>query len=116
MSDCYTMDDYIKEKVVDKFNLKPTKYGYQIGIFSNEYGTILSRKDENIWYVATEACVMFFDYRPCSIIYSGKTVFNSIALVTNIIDSVHNKLKAIKELNIEMKKKEIEKDFQDETL
>jgi hypothetical protein len=113
MSDSYTMDDYIKENIIDKYNLKDTKYGYQIGIFPNEYGSLIRRKDENIWYVATDASVMFYDNRPCGIIYSGSAIFNSIALVINIIDLVNDKLKAIKELNIEIKKKEIEKDFED---
>ena len=116
MSDSYTMDDYIKENVVDKYNLRKTDYGYQIGMFNIEYGNLLSRKDENIWYVATDARVLFYDDNPCGIIYSGYTLFNSIALVTNIIDSVNEKLKAIKELNIEIKKREIEKDFVDEPL
>ena len=93
MSDSYTMDDYIKENVVDKYNLKPTKYGYKMGILPYEYGSLLSRKDDNIWYVATDANVLFYDNKPCGIIY--------------------NKLKSIKELNIEVKKKEIEKDFED---
>lgn len=116
MSDSYTMDDYIKENIIDKFNLRNSKYGYQIGIFPYEYGSLLIRKDDNIWYVATDANVLFYDNRPCGIIYSGYTVFNSIALVTNIIDSVNEKLKAIKELNIEIKKKEIEMDFEDVSL
>ena len=105
MSESYTMDDYIKENIIDKYNLRKTDYGYQIGIFPIEYGNLLSRKDEDIWYVATDG-----------IIYSGYTTFNSNALVTNIIDSVNEKLKALKELKIEIKKKEIEKDFEDETL
>jgi hypothetical protein len=116
MSDSYTMDDYIKENIIDKYNLRKTDYGYQIGMFPIEYGNLLSRKDDNIWYVATEACVMYYDNKPCGIIYSGYTTFNSNALITNIIDKVNNKLKAIKELKIEIKKKEIEKDFEDETL
>ena len=113
MSDSYTMDDYVKENILDKYNLRDTKYGYQMGIFPNEYGSLICRKDENLWYVATDASVMFYDNKPCGIIYSGTTLFNSIALVTNIIDTVNNKLKAIKELNIEIKKREIEKDFED---
>ncbi|MBR4316059.1 MAG: hypothetical protein IKP65_03710 [Alphaproteobacteria bacterium] len=113
MSDSYTMDDYIKENVVDKYNLKPTKYGYKMGILPYEYGSLLSRKDDNIWYVATDANVLFYDNKPCGIIYNGYTLFNSIALVTKVIDSVNDKLKSIKELNIEVKKKEIEKDFED---
>ena len=118
MSDSYTMDDYIKENLVDKFNLRKTQNGYQIGMFPSEYGNLLSRKDENIWYVATDARVIFFsgDDIPCGIIYSNYTLFNSIALATNLIDSVNEKIKAIKELKIELKKKEIEKDFVDETL
>ena len=117
MSDSYTMDDYIKENIIDKYNLRKSEYGgYQIGIFPNEYGNLLSKQDENLWYVATDARVLIFDNNPCGIIYSGFTTFNSIALVTKIIDSVNEKLKAIKELKIEMKKKEIEKDFKDETL
>lgn len=116
MSDSYTMDDYIKENIIDKYNLRKTDYGYQIGIFPIEYGNLLSRKDENIWFVATDARVLFYDNNPCGIIYSGYTTFNSTALVTNIIDSVNEKLKALKELKIEIKKKEIEKDFEDETL
>jgi hypothetical protein len=116
MSDSYTMDDYIKENIIDKYNLRKTDYGYQIGIFPIEYGNLLFRKDEDIWYVATDARILFYDNNPCGIIYSGYTTFNSNALVTNIIDSVNEKLKAIKELKIEIKKKEIEKDFEDETL
>lgn len=115
MSDSYSMDDYIKENIIDKYSLKKNEYGYQIGIFPIEYGSLL-RKDENTWYVAAAANVLYFDNDPCSIIYSGYTRFNSIALVTNIIDSVNEKLKAFKELKIEMKKKEIEKDFEDGTL
>ena len=72
MSESYTMDDYIKENIIDKYNLRKTVNGY--------------------------------------------TTFNSNAIVTDIIDSVNEKLKAIKELKIEIKKKEIEKDFIDETL
>lgn len=116
MSDSYTMDDYIKENIIDKYNLRKTDYGYQIGIFPIEYGNLLSRKDEDIWYVATDARILYYDNNPCGIIYSGYTTFNSNALVTNIIDSVNEKLKALKELKIEIKKKEIEKDFEDETL
>lgn len=116
MSDSYTMDDYIKENIIDKYKLRKTDYGYQIGIFPIEYGNLLSKQDENIWYVATDARVLFYDNNPCGIIYSGYTTFNSNALVTNIIDSVNEKLKAIKELKIEIKKKEIEQDFEDETL
>lgn len=116
MSESYTMDDYIKENIIDKYNLRKTDYGYQIGIFPIEYGNLLSRKDENIWFVATDARILFYDNNPYGIIYTGNTLFNSIALVTKIIDLVNDKLKAIKELKIEMKKKEIEKDFEDETL
>lgn len=116
MSDSYTMDDYIKENIVDKYNLRKTDYGYQIGIFPIEYGNLLSRKDEDIWYVATDARILFYDNNPYGIIYSGYTTFNSNALVTKIIDLVNDKLKAIKEWNIEIKKREIEKDFEDETL
>ena len=116
MSESYTMDDYIKENIIDKYNLRKTVNGYQIGIFPIEYGNLLSKQDENIWYVATDAKVIFFDNNPCGIIYIGYTTFNSNAIVTNIIDSVNEKLKAIKELKIEIKKKEIEKDFIDETL
>ena len=117
MSDSYTMDDYIKENIIDKYNLRKTDYGYQIGIFPIEYCNLLIRKDENIWNVATDATIMFYNRnKPRSIIYSGSTAFNSIALVTNIIDFVNDKLKSIKEMNIEIKKREIEKDFQDESL
>jgi hypothetical protein len=63
-----------------------------------------------------DARILFYDNNPCGIIYSCYTTFNSNALVTNIIDSVNEKLKALKELKIEIKKKEIEKDFEDETL
>lgn len=116
MSESYTMDDYIKENIIDKYNLRKTDYGYQIGIFPIEYGNLLSRKDENIWFVATDARVLFFDNKPYGIIYSVYTSFNSIAFVTNIIDSINEQLKALKELKIEMKKKEIEKDFEVGTL
>ena len=78
MSDSYTMDDYVKENILDKYNLRDTKYGYQMGIFPNEYGSLLCRKDENLWYVATDASVMFYDNKPCGIIYSGTTLFNSL--------------------------------------
>lgn len=116
MTDSYTMDDYIKENIIDKYNLRKTDYGYQLGMFPVEFGSLLCRKDENIWYVATDAKVLFYDNNPCSIIYSGKTVFNSIALVTKIIDSVNEKIKSNKLMKIEMKKKEIEKDFEDVSL
>lgn len=116
MSDNYSMDDYIKENIIDKYNLIKTVNGYQIGIFPTEYGSLLCKQDENIWYTATDAHVLYFDNIPSSIVYIGYTAFNSISLVTNIIDSVNEKLKALKELKIEIKKKEIEKDFEDETL
>lgn len=116
MSDSFSMDDYIKENIIDKYNLRKSGNDYQIGIFPTEYGSLLRKQDENIWYVATDAHILFFDNIPSSIIYIGYTTFNSIALVTNIIDSVNEKLKAIKELKIEIKKKEIEQDFEDETL
>lgn len=117
MSVSYSMNDYIKENIIDKYNLRKTVNGYQIGIFPTEYGSLLFKQDdENIWYTATDAHVLYFDNIPSSIVYIGYTAFNSISLVTNIIDSVNEKLKAIKELKIEIKKKEIEKDFEDETL
>ena len=111
MSDSYTMDDYIKKNIIDKYKLRKTYNGYQIGIFPIEYGSLLYKKAENIWYVATDARVLLFGDNTYIIIYSGYTTFNSNVLVTNIINSVHEKLKAIKELKIEIKKKEIEKDF-----
>ena len=111
MSDSYTMDDYIKKNIIDRYHLRKTNQGYQIGIFPIEYGSLLSRHDENIWYVATDARILSYGDNIYSIIYSGYTTFNSNALVTNIIDSVNEKIKAIKELKIEIKKKEIEKDF-----
>lgn len=116
MSESYTMDDYIKENIIDKYNLRKTDYGYQIGIFPIEYGNLLSKQDKNIWYVATDANILYFNNTTYSIIYAGYTTFNSNALVIKIIDSVNEKLKALKELKIEIKKKEIEKDFEDETL
>ena len=116
MSESYTMDDYIKENIIDKYNLRKSKYGYQIGIFPIEYGNLLFRQDENTWFTATDANVIYSDDNPYSIIYVGFTLFNSNALVTNIIDSVNEKLKAYKELKIKIKIKEIEKDFEDETL
>lgn len=116
MSDSYSMDVYIKENIIDKYNLIKTVNGYQIGIFPTEYGSLLCKQDENIWYTATDAHILFFDNIPSSIIYIGYTTFNSIALVTNIIDSVNEKLKAYKELKIKIKIKEIEKDFEDGTL
>ena len=116
MSDSYSMDDYIKENIIDKYNLRNTVNGYQIGIFPTEYGSLLSKQDENIWYVATDAHILFFDNIPSSIIYIGYTTFNSIALVTNIIDSVNEKLKKHKEESIKDRIKSLEKDFEDETL
>lgn len=55
MSDSYSMDDYIKENIIDKYNLIKTVNGYQIGIFPTEYGSLLCKQDENIWYTATDA-------------------------------------------------------------
>ena len=114
MSDSYSMDDYIKENIIDKYNLR--KYGndYQIGIFPTEYGSLLHKQDENIWYVATDAHILFVDNIPSSIVYIGYT--DSIALVTNIIDSVNEKLKKYKEESIKDRIKSLEKDFIDETL
>ena len=111
MIDSYSMDDYIKENIIDRYHLRKTYDGYQIGIFPIEYGSLLYRKNENIWYVATDARILLYGDNTYSIIYSGYTTFNSNALVTNLINSVNEKLKAIKELKIEIKKKEIEKDF-----
>ena len=112
MSDSYSMDDYIKENIIDKYNLRKTVNGYQIGIFHTEYGSLLFKQDdENIWYTATH--VLFFDN---IIVYIGCTAFNSIAIVTNIIDKVNNKIKAIKEESIKDRIKSLEKDFIDETL
>ena len=116
MSDSYSMDDYIKENIIDKYNLRKTGNDYQIGIFPTEYGSLLRKQDENIWYVATDAHILFFDNIPSSIIYIGDTTFNSIALVTNIIDSVNEKLKKHKEESIKDRIKSLEKDFIDETL
>lgn len=116
MSDSYSMDVYIKENIIDKYNLIKTVNGYQIGIFPTEYGSLLCKQDENIWYTATDAHILFFDNIPSSIIYIGYTTFNSIALVTHIIGSVNEKLKAYKKLKIKIKIKEIEKDFEDGTL
>ena len=116
MSESYTMDDYIKENIIDKYNLRKSKCGYQLGIFPIEYGNLLSKQDKNIWYVATDANILYFNNTPYSIIYAGYTTFNSNALVTKIIDSVNEKLKAYKELKIKIKIKEIEKDFEDGTL
>ena len=73
-------------------------------------------EDENIWYTATDAHVLFFDNIPSSIVYIGYIAFNSIALVTNIIDSVNEKLKKHKEESIKDRIKSLEKDFIDETL
>ena len=98
MSDSYSMDDYIKENIIDKYNLRKTVNGYEIGILPTEYGSLLFKQDnENIWYTATDAHVLFFDNIPSSIVYIGCTAFNSNALVTNIIDSVNEKLKKHKE-------------------
>ena len=117
MSDSYSMDDYIKENIIDKYNLRKTVNGYQIGIFHTEYGSLLFKQDdENIWYTAIDAHVLFFDNIPSSIVYIGCTAFNSIALVTNIIDSVNEKLKKHKEESIKDRIKSLEKDFIDETL
>lgn len=117
MSDSYSMDDYIKENIIDKYNLRKTVNGYQIGIFHTEYGSLLFKQDdEKIWYTATDAHVLFFDNIPSSIVYIGYIAFNSIALVTNIIDKVNNKIKAIKEESIKDRIKSLEKDFIDETL
>ena len=118
MSDSYSMDDYIKENIIDKYKLRKYEYGYQIGIFPTEYGSLLCKQDENLWYVATVARVLFYDNNPCGIIYSGYTTFNSNsnALVTNIIDSVNEKLKKHKEESIKDRIKSLEKDFVDETL
>ena len=118
MSESYTMDDYIKENIIDKYNLRKTDYGYQIGIFPTEYGGLLFKQDdENIWYTATDAHVLFIDNIPSSIVYIGyNTAFNSISLVTNIIDSVNEKLKKYKEESIKDRIKSLEKDFIDETL
>lgn len=116
MSESYTMDDYIKENIIDKYNLRKSKCGYQLGIFPIEYGNLLSKQDENIWYVATDANILYFNNTPYSIIYAGYTSFHSIALVTRIIDMVNDQLKEIKTREIEWKKKQIEKDFEDETL
>lgn len=55
MSDSYSMDDYIKENIIDKYNLRKTVNGYQIGIFPTEYGSLLCKQDENIWYTDTDA-------------------------------------------------------------
>lgn len=54
MSDSYSMDDYIKENIIDKYNLRKTVNGYQIGIFHTEYGSLLCKQDENIWYTDTD--------------------------------------------------------------
>lgn len=116
MSDSYSMDDYIKENIIDKYNLRKTVNGYQIGIFHTEYGSLLCKQDENIWYTATDAQVLYFDNIPSSIIYIGYTTFNSNALVTKIIDSVNEKLKKHKEESIKDRIKSLEKDFIDETL
>ena len=116
MSESYTMDDYIKENIIDKYNFRKTDIGYQIGMFSKEYGNILIRKDEKHWFVASDARILFYDSKPNSIIYAGYTSFHSIALVTRIIDMVNDQLKEIKTREIEWKKKQIEKDFEDETL
>lgn len=43
MSDSYSMDDYIKENIIDKYNLRKTVNGYQIGIFHTEYGSLLCK-------------------------------------------------------------------------
>ena len=65
MSDSYSMDDYIKENIIDKYNLRKTVNGYQIGIFHTEYGSLLFKQDdENIWYTATDAHVLYFDNIP----------------------------------------------------
>lgn len=117
MSDSYSMDDYIKENLIDKYNLKKTIYGYQIGIFPTEYGSLLCKPDdENIWYTAIDAHVLYFDNIPSSIVYIGYTALNSISLVTNIIDSVNEKLKKHKEESIKDRIKSLEKDFIDESL
>ena len=116
MSDSYSMDDYIKENIIDKYNLRKSVNGYQIGIFPTEYGRLLCKQDENIWYTATDAHVLFLDNIPSSILYIGYTAFNSISIVTNIIDSVNEKLKKHKEESIKDRIKSLEKDFIDETL